>query len=211
MPLPFAFWNAPAAASSYLLSDNLEYADAAAAAVGGWTDAGTPVWAYTTAPAPLEGTRSFACDSQTDASVHGFTAQSDVWAFCVFNLNVYGASIFQLLNSSDVVVGAIAFTAGGAVRASNGTVTADSSAATVIATTTYYLWMHYTKGTGANGVTDLYVSATTTIPGSPTISVTGGDAATDASKFRMFCNSFGVTGIFDKIRISATAIGSNPS
>ena len=199
-----------ASGPSYLLSDNLEYADAAAAASAGWVDASSPVWAYTTSPAPLVGTRSFACDSTSDASVHSFTAAAGCWAFCYYNVDVFGASLFQLLNSSDTIVAGCAFRSDGSVRAINGTSTLDSAGGLVSPATTYCVWLHYTKGTGANGVTDVYVSNTSTIPGSPTISVTSGDASTDASKFRMFANSFGVVAVYDKVRVSTSAIGSNP-
>jgi hypothetical protein len=197
---------------SYLLSDNLDYANAAAAAAAGWVDSiPAPTWHYTTAPAPIDGSSSssFESDAYNKYSIRSFTGQSDAWAFviCNFSSSTGNPYFIDFLNSSDVavaqarIVGTTVYAYAGTVNGTGGTVNPG----------TVYVWVHYTKGTGANALCSVYVSTTSTIPGSPTVTVTTGDATTDAAKVRLgLRGQDGDTLIWNKLRVAAFPIGSNP-
>jgi hypothetical protein len=68
--------------------------------------------------------------------------------------------------------------------------------------------MQYTKGTGANGITNIWLSADGTKPGTPTASRTTGDATTQAVKLRLAASTSGNSNVvWDQIYVSATEIG----
>lgn len=48
------------------------------------------------------------------------------------------------------------------------------------ANTTYDIWGHYKAGTGSNGIMEMFVDTTSTKPGSPSATVTAGDATGSA-------------------------------
>jgi hypothetical protein len=75
--------------------------------------------------------------------------------------------------------------------------------------TVYYIWVHYKKGTGTDGLADLWISTTTT-RGSPLLSITTGSSNEDAATIMPMQGVAGLS-IFNKMRVSASAIGDNPS
>lgn len=81
------------------------------------------------------------------------------------------------------------------------------------ADTVYYIWHEYEKGTGANAQHRVYVSTTTTKPGTPDVEVTNGGSTSQVNRF--YPGTWGAGGgniYFDKLRISrTTAFGDNPS
>lgn len=201
---------------SYLLSDNLEYANAAAAAAAGWVDAGTPVWGYTTAPAPLEGSYSLAIDSSSDSSRMSFTDTGEVWGYfmMVVDATILSGSrdLFRVRNSGGTdILKIIHFSTTGSLRVYNGTLNSSTGTFVMTAGSVCHLWWYYKKGTGADGVSTVWINTTSTKPGSPDCSRTGGNATTDAAQ-----NMFGSTGstgtiIFDKVRVSSSVISSSPA
>lgn len=201
--------------SQYLLSDNLEYIDAAAATAGGWTDTGSPTWAYTTAPAPLEGLRSLLLSSSAVASVKSFSPASDVWAYCLVNVDSITNSpyVLRLRDGSGTQVAAIRFMNTGAIRVYTDATGNNTSASTSLcaANTTYHLWLRYVKGTGANSAAYAYISSTGIKPGSADVSKTNGAATTDASQFYARLEVSTTNGVIDKARVSVAEIGSNPN
>lgn len=68
--------------------------------------------------------------------------------------------------------------------------------------TTYYVWFHWAKGTGANSVTELFVSTSNAKPGSADVSITTGAAATDATRL-YFRDGGGSDIVFDALELSA--------
>lgn len=201
----------PAAGASYLVSDNLEYADATAAGVGGWTTNGTPTWGYATAPAPLEGTKSFRSTASTAYATISFSAQSDVWAYFLVNVaaTTSTSAVVKFLDGTSTVVATFTVASSGVVRANSGGGTDNSSAAgEIVAATTYHVWLHYQKGTGANAVLAVYRSLDGIKPVSPSANRVLGTSTTDATQIRIGASS---ATIFDKVRVSATSIGDNPT
>lgn len=180
----------------------------------GWTDANSPNWDYATSPAPLAGTQSWRGTASTITSIYNLGADYD-------DLHVYfvahmvnattesGFSVFRLLNSSDGVVAYMVVRGDPATRFANGTI--ESGNETSIQNQTRHIWIRYQKGTGSNGVTTWWISATATKPGSPTGTVTNGDATTAARKVMLRGNTASSGGIvFDNLVVSTSTIGSDP-
>jgi uncharacterized membrane protein len=67
---------------------------------------------------------------------------------------------------------------GTGLRADTGSVGA-AGAFTVTTGVTYYVWIEAQKGTGSNGVVRVFISLTSTKPGSPDINITTGDSTAD--------------------------------
>jgi len=205
--------NVATPASQYLVSDDLEYVDVTAATAGGWTSASTPVWGYNTSPAPLQGSYSLAINSSSDSVTKTFASSSTVYCYFLINLTAFTANqqCFYLLDSLDAQVAAVMFRfATQDARCFNGTTNATSSSGLILADTTYHVWVDYTVGSGANGITNVYVS-TTGIKGSAIATVSNGNATTNAEKIRFGLPGGIGTDIIDKVRVSLSPIGDNPS
>ena len=82
---------------------------------------------------------------------------------------------------------------------------------TVIETnTTYHIWVEWSRGTGANGTMNLYISKTVIKPGVPEASITLGDGgAVERIYFGSFSSGFDV--VIDSLFIDDEPIGSNPA
>jgi hypothetical protein len=209
-----------ATGTSYLVSESFEGASACGNGSQSncsvtWTqsDTITSAFNYATAPAPLEGSYSLRVTggASIGAFFKSFTAQDTVYFYFIVNHTtlVGGTNIFGILDGSANML----------MRVSNanpewlvrcGDTTAYSTAITQ--GTTYHVWGDYTKGTGANAVCHLYTATTSTKPGSAGITITTGTSTGQATYVGMMedGNNTAVT-IFDKIRVSTSAIGSNPS
>jgi hypothetical protein len=198
--------------ASYLLEDNLEHVDSAAAATAGWTNTGTPTWGYATSPAPLEGSRSLAIGNNSTTVVRSFSATGEIWAYFIVHITASSgnAGFFRILNSSDeTVFRLLRIDTDNQLRIYNGTA-AVTAANLMDEAATRHIWIRYVKGTGSNGVGEVYVSTTATKPGSPTLTITNGNATTDAVKVQFDNAVVFITVIWDKLRISASSIGSDP-
>jgi hypothetical protein len=221
---PFAY-GSPAPPAGYLFEDDLEYADAAAAAVGGWTDTGTPTWGYATAPAPLVGTKSLRVQAAAAAprSMHTFTGQSSVWAYYVFREAVgsdNGRILASIQNSSGTDL--LTIERRGAddkwlIRSPGAA--ADFTGNAFAAGSIYNVWINYvTNGvtsTATLGVLAFDSGNTTNLEptsGGNFVSISG-TSTTDAD--RIMLGQVGGNGtldyLFDKIRIKTSSIGNNPS
>ena len=75
--------------------------------------------------------------------------------------------------------------------------------------TTYHVWVEWTKGTGTDGTMKVYMSATGTKPAVADATIIAGRGVATA---RMYVGPTTGAGnvIFDRIRIAAAPIGSNP-
>jgi hypothetical protein len=173
---------------------------------------------YATSPAPLAGTYSFRAASEELANISrtaGFTASGTFSVYFMMNVpTVWNeAHVIWLRNSSDVVVLALHIDATdgkfqiGDHQLINTGVTADATGYSLA--TTYHIWLEYIKGTGANGQGKLYISTTSTKPGSPTASFNTGTATTDAAQILVFGGASGT--IIDRLIADGTqTIGSTP-
>lgn len=200
--------NGGASPATYLVSDDLEYANSAEAIAAGWTLSSTPLIGYNTSPAPLQGAYSFALDSGVDIANISFPAQDEAHAYFMFSPSA------GLLTASRnlVYLGGlllIHFSTTGSFRIYNGTLSSGTGSFIMTAGNTYHVWLYYKKGTGANGVSSVWINTTPTKPATPDVTRIG-DATTQASSFQFGPTGGTVLAIFDKLRVKATDVGSDP-
>lgn len=72
-----------------------------------------------------------------------------------------------------------------------------------------YFWLDYTAGGGTDGVANVYISTTTTKPGSPTITVSNGTATLGMTQFYIR-NDSNIEYNIDRILVDDVAIGNAP-
>lgn len=185
-----------------------------------WTESGTGGTVdsdYTTTV--LDGSQSLqivlAASARQTATIFA-PAQSDVWAYYLLRvITLPSASVIITRFLSGGTEGLrVRMTTSGTleVRAGGGTVA--NTAATLATGTTYHLWLHYTKGTGANAVASVAFSTTGVRPTSGTTfaTSTNGTATVDVSTFALGTTTSGTINlIFDKVRVDDELIGDNPS
>ena len=110
------------------------------------------------------------------------------------------------------VLGEIGITGTGSTQwyIKNGTVTAYSSPGAHSIGTSYNVWCDWTEGTGSNGTMYLYVApiATTAKPGSPTASITTGNASYNTDNGFPDIAGQSVTVKFDQWMESTSVMGS---
>ena len=80
---------------------------------------------------------------------------------------------------------------------------------TIVANTTYHVWVEWTKGTGSNGTMKLFVSTTGLKPAAPEANITTGNGGA-TERIYVGPTSSGPNAIFDRILVGNTPIGSNP-
>lgn len=192
--------------TSYLVNQNFE---------GEGYDNGE-TWVETGTPDPdstgivLRGTQSLQLDFNDSTRSPQFTAQSTLWAFfrVQFDAITGNTHFFQILNSSQTVIAYVQTRAAPTIRAYQGTTYAEGG--TPADDTTYFMWIKYVKSapSAGDGVLDFYMGTSTTRPGSPTISISTGDAEDDSSYIHLrHINVTATSVIFDQVLASASEIG----
>lgn len=214
-------WNAGGGtpAQTYLLSEDFDGSTACGNGVdsncsGTWTKVGaeaTTDFSYSTAPAPLAGTYSAFVDGSAasgDGWYRSFTAQDTVYFYFIVNPTTRTArTVVSLRDSSGNTVMRVSDSGPEIAIYCNDTL---AYSATAFANgTTVHIWADYTKGTGSNASCHLYHSSDSTKPGSPQITASG-NATAQAAQFFISKDGSTPSLIFDKIRVSTTAIGSAP-
>lgn len=196
---------------SYLVSEDFEtdYSGPPPSWVNG---SGTLNYYSATSPAPIVGAHSAQQSSGSQLGYIDFTGQSDVWAFCAFNPDVNVAAYALYLTSGGVPgAGDEVYVRGwfGSWALFGGGQSQFGGTSTI--SQTYYVWIHYTKGTGANCVCDAYTSTTTTRPGSPSLTISNGNQTNNMSRLYLSGSGTALDKItWDYIRVSTTSIGSAP-
>lgn len=192
---------------TYLVSEDFE----GAGTPSGWTvTAGTPDFDYTTSP--IVGAHSLQMTS-TESAYKTFTAQSDVWVFFRWRKDVQGTNannpLMNIQDASGVNLVNFSNRVDGTLRIYCGSVFDGLTLKSV--GVNHAVWLHYTKGTGANAVLQAYVQAdgTENRPASPEKTITTGTATADAARV-VFNGDIGATEIYDKVRVLASSIGSSP-
>lgn len=177
----------------------------------GYEDSGTPnVPHYTTSPAPLQGTYSFISGNGFYASIsrNFVTAGATTSVFMIFNASgiANGEPLIWQRSAGATQRSILQWTSGNflTVTSSGGGSPASSSALTN--GVTYYVWYEFTSATA---VSDVYVSTTTTKPGSPTMTSTGSGSA-QVVEFVLFSGQFSRAIIDHVITDGTRLIGSNP-
>jgi hypothetical protein len=84
-----------------------------------------------------------------------------------------------------------------------------STVTEILTGTTYYFWVYYAKGTGANGVLKVYVDTDRTRPADPEINMTDGPGTAAYGKIIVRVDDGG-SGIFDQVLVKTTEIGDVP-
>ena len=194
--------------ASYLVSENFEGTGLPA----GWTEvAGSPEWDIT--DNALEGSQSvrLACTTSYEGGYTNFTGQADLWVYFMLRATNFtvGDAICSIRDSGGTQIAKFQATSGSNWDLYHGTVESTPTG-TYAESETLHIWLHYVKGTGANGVMSAYVSSTTTKPGSPTITMTNGDSTSDAAQVALLAWNPDSDLLFDKLRIDDAEIGSNP-
>ena len=141
-----------------------------------------------------------------------FTGQSDLYTHFMYraedlttNNNTF---IFFITDSSDNELAKIQFRTNGQIYFVSGGQT-DFSVTTIVADTTYHIWVDYHKGTGADSSAEIYFGTTATKPGVASGSVTGGNATADAAK--VFCQAtWDINNYFDQVLAKSTEFSSVP-
>jgi hypothetical protein len=186
-----------------------------------WTESGTGTRDedYATSPAPLVGSQSLrvAVSSQGGTTTKAFASdQSTVEGYLQVHFVSLPASgkVFVAFRDSggtrlvNIEVGASSRIT---VRCGTGAATTTDAISTG---TTYHFWWRYVKGTGANAQASVAFSTDGTRPpsGNKFAAVTNGSRTTDANNIIIGPeNNSTWEGIFDKVRVSASTIGDNPS
>lgn len=199
-------------AFSYLLSDNLDYVDNAAAVTAGWNSAPAGYWGYATSPAPLGGySYSLKTFWSSYVAAKTFTPQSEVWIYFQMNVPSIATSgaAFTLTDSALTAycLRLVVDQAGTMSLAHTGTGAGSVDTSYSIGTT-YHIWIHYIKGTGSTATIELYRSTDGT-KGTVLLSKTNAAGTVDAGNVNIGMINNG-TAIFSKLRVSATSIGDNP-
>lgn len=186
----------------------------------GWGQGGSADFDYSAVP--LVGAQSLRCSTNTTQGYYDFGAKTgslgEVWAFARFKRETTPSGSlsteFGFLSGSPGTYATVARMAGVtsgrthalyAGSASAGNFTAGSAENVSLA-----IWLRYKKGTGSNAIAEIYVAEGTEVkPGSPTFSTAVGNATANATVIYCQGNPGGPC-VFDKVRVSASVIGSNP-
>lgn len=203
----FTSTNGYVAAATYLVSEDFE-------GVGDPGDdwevgAGTPNYDYTADP--ILGSESLLITSGSYPYVE-FTPQSTVEIFFAYRAPASFSNtpyICLLNDSTGAQIARFRILSDGRVRLY------DSAGMSITQTTSimsvnseYFIWIDYTKGTGANGLLSFAFATTQTKPAAE-INRSNYTATIDAGRLYPYLNVTG-NAYYDKVRISTTDIGSNP-
>lgn len=198
-----------AAAPTYLIKQGFEGAGYDNSET--WTENASPNEDYTTSPAPLDGSQSWMSAAVGGEAFSDFAAQDNAYAYAEFNISTLqdAIDIFQLRDSGNTGQTRLRINSDGSVRLVHFASGPTSSAGVISAGTTFHVWMTYHKGSGANSSAEVYISSTSTKPGSATLSITGEGATAQVSRIAIMGWS-GANHIVDKVRVDDVDIGSNP-
>ncbi len=198
--------------ATFIIQENCEGTGTPA----GWTNSpGTGQnWDYTVVP--LEAAQSLYLPTVglqvgTRTDYPGALTYSEIWWYILLRATngtapAAGTNFAALSGSSTI---GFAFTTALKMKIGAATVTANS----IVIDTTYHVWGHYIKGTGANAVLDIGFSTNGVRPtsGGNFASLSNGTDTVDASRIVLGSNSvnMGMDLIIDKIRVATTQIGDN--
>lgn len=176
---------------------------------------------YATAPAPLNGDQSLLIrnpDSQAGYLNLTVATASEHWVRMTINITNTVVNNMRIYTAEDNVGGRMIQVQliSGAMRIVCGTANA-TTVSTLSANTTYYVWIHYLKGSGANAVADVAFSSSKTRPtsGDGFAQVTNGSSTADVVDIYLNVSDIafgsGIMGvIYDDVSFSRSQIGDVP-
>lgn len=173
-----------------------------------WTEVGAPDEDFT--GTVLDGSQSCQVATGTTTTRDWSTpALSTAYVYFIVQSTTPGANgnLMTLQSSDGSAMTSVVYLSSGNFRVSQGV--QNSGNVAVVSGTTYHVWVKFIKGTSNNGTSELYVSTTSTKPGSPSASLTNGSSTQDATKIQLRTPT-GVSSIFDKVRVDDADIGSTP-
>ena len=182
----------------------------------GWFSLGTSNPTYATSPAPLQGAHSLISAYGTyNCDINSFVDSTSAYLFFQCNLataNLNGAyTLVMIAGTSDEILLRTTTSHEFTLQVGPAATVYYSPTSAFSDGTTFYAWLEYTAGSGANAIGKLYISSTRTKPGSPVISVTDGTATQHGANFRFFQNgSSGNPAIYDWVIANHTPIGDVP-
>jgi hypothetical protein len=206
----------PCDTAPYLVLQNFETPTTGYDHCETWTETGSNV-NQTYTGVVLEGTQSCLITQTASAERTSttFTANDEVWAYCLFRpvtIDTGSArDIFAIRNGDTFLATVRAGGAGSQLQIVSGSTA--TTVATIATGTTYHLWLHYLKGTGANSVCDVAFSTTGIRPtsGNNFAQITDGSGTSQGDTIQLGRNSLVTqTYIFDKVRVDNAQIGDNP-
>jgi hypothetical protein len=201
---------APAAAQTFLLSEDFEGASP------GWGSLGSPTTVdFSYGTGPLEGSKSlrvvagagsddgpYAVLSTGYAHLYGFFEWKSISTAADGDIAVLyaddGSSILMIIRRN-----------GGYLNITDAVAYQNGASFSLATSTKYYIWWEYHKGTGSNQVGKLFISTSTTKPGSPDGSFTNG-ARTLSAKYPAFGSCSSIEVLYDHIRIATSDITGYP-
>lgn len=140
-----------------------------------------------------------------------FTNQDSVWVFMRFRVSDATPSgntaiIDMEVNGSTTAIYSLLITTAARIRISHNTVTATGATTTLADNTTYYVWVHFVIGTGADGISSVYIDTDATRPASPEASMTNGNGTTQMGRIRVQTGPTLGIAIFDQVLVDDVPI-----
>ena len=202
-----------AASGGYLIEENFE-GDYSASDPEGWTIEGTPTTNvdFDSTVNVLEGTQSLFITDNSAKAVASFAAQSEVWAYCMWSIGWRNAfnDIISFRDSGGTLLMSLQIINVGSPHARISVNGATSDSLNVLAVDdVVHVWLHWVSG----GTCELFLSDNDTRPTTDTSTstyVTGTGSTADAVDLYFRSPSNRQTDI-DKVRVSASEIGSSPA
>jgi hypothetical protein len=178
-----------------------------------FTDAGTPNWndtAYINTGAGFS--VSLNLDSSTDSTYVAFTGQADVWVYFIykFSSRVTAHTIdYQIQDSGAAILLRTSIRTDGTIRVYNGTTFSAVTPAigALNANTEYHWWLRYQ---GAISTSSMWVATSAAKPSSAD-AVVAGTATANAARIMFGAHGLTINTAFNKLRVAASEIGSNPT
>lgn len=165
---------------------------------------------YATSPAPLAGAQSLYVVGGSDAgeTYTSFSSSGTIHVRMMirFTAQTTSTHVVYLYNAdgSDWLAVVQASSGHNLVLYSGGQ---EAYGATSISTSsTYYLWVDYTPGTGSNSTCSVYISTSSTKPGTPELATSGGNETATAGRLKFSSSSSGLAYIVDQVRVDDAAI-----
>lgn len=213
----FSFRVQPVAGVSYLFEEsfnNSGYDNT-------WTEAGTGTIDedYSTSGLGLEGAECLrlAASAQTPrVTSENWTAQADLWFYIQLRPASLPSATMMLLTIQATTTEClrIRLDPAGTLKVRAGGGTENTTVGAMSAGTTYHIWCRYTKGTGSNAFGSVAFSTDGVRPtsGNQYRETTNGTATSDSNNVRFGVTSSGTFDlIYDKVRVSDSTIGDNPT
>ena len=155
-----------------------------------WVEAGTPLPDEDATATVLRGSQSLSIADGTGATYIVISSTGTIYAHWLYEVSdgtPIGNAVTMSMQTGTGLRWYISHRTTGYLRVYNGTINVTGTTTLMADNTTYHIWGLYTPGTGANGVSTLWVGTSTARPGTAEATVTTGDATTNID--RVYCQN----------------------